>query len=180
MANALAVARHRSRRWAWISTEPGAALRDTAGVPGRMERVDAGQPFTVIVDYAHTADALGRCSRSCGPLTEGRLIVVFGSAGERDATKRAPMGRVAAELADAWSSPTRTRASRTPAPSTSRSRRARATAGARDGETLWVIDDRREAIGHAMGMARAGDVMLLAGKGHEAQHRLRTEEATVG
>ena len=76
------------------------ALADTAGVPGRMERVDAGQPFTVIVDYAHTADSLRKVLEMLRPLAAGRLIAVFGSAGERDPTKRAPMGRVAAELAD--------------------------------------------------------------------------------
>ena len=76
------------------------ALATTAGVPGRMEGIDAGQPFTVIVDYAHTADALHKMLATLRPLTKGRLIVVFGSAGERDPTKRAPMGRVAAESAD--------------------------------------------------------------------------------
>ncbi len=76
------------------------ALSDTGGVPGRMERVDAGQPFAVIVDYAHTADSMRKVLEILRPLTLGRLIVVFGSAGERDPTKREPMGRVAAELAD--------------------------------------------------------------------------------
>ena len=76
------------------------ALEGTAGVPGRMDRIHGGQPFTVIVDYAHTADALHKMLTTLRPLTNDRLIVVFGSAGERDPTKRAPMGRVAATDAD--------------------------------------------------------------------------------
>src|SRR5690606_37049218 len=80
--------------------EAAGTLASTAGVPGRMARVEAGQPFTVIVDYAHTEDSLRKVLDILRPLTDGRLVVVFGSAGERDATKRAPMGRAAAELAD--------------------------------------------------------------------------------
>ena len=144
------------------------ALGETAGVPGRMERVDAGQPFAVIVDYAHTADSLRKVLSMLRPVTRGRLIVVFGSAGERDPTKRPAMGRVAAELADAV-----VVTDEDPRLEDARAINEQIAAGARavgaaDGETLWVIDDRREAIGHAVGMAQEGDVVLLAGKGHEA------------
>ena len=76
------------------------ALATFPGVPGRMERIEAGQPFTVVVDYAHTADSLEKVLRVLRPLTAGRLIVVFGSAGERDRVKRPEMGEVAARLAD--------------------------------------------------------------------------------
>ena len=143
------------------------ALADTAGVPGRMQRVDAGQPFTVIVDYAHTADSLRKVLEVLRPLATGRLIVVFGSAGERDPTKRAPMGGVAAELADLVIVTDEDPRLEDPRAINEAIADGARAAGARDGETLWVIDDRREAIGHAIGMAREGDVVLLAGKGHE-------------
>ena len=144
-----------------------AALADARGVPGRMERVDAGQPFGVIVDYAHTEDSLRKVLDILRPLTTGRLIAVFGSAGERDATKRAPMGRVAAESADlvvVTDEDPRLEDPRTINEQIAQGARA---GGAVDGETLWVIDDRRAAIGHAVALARDGDVILLAGKGHE-------------
>ena len=76
------------------------ALARTTGVPGRMERIDAGQSFAVVVDYAHTADSLSKVLRTLRPVTRGRLIAVIGSAGERDPTKRPAMGRVSAELSD--------------------------------------------------------------------------------
>jgi len=143
------------------------ALARTAGVPGRMERVVAGQPFDVIVDYAHTADALRHVLEVLRPIARGRLIAVFGSAGERDATKREPMGRVAAELADlvvVTAEDPRLEDPRTINEQIATGARA---AGAVDGASLWVIDDRREAIAHAIGLAGEGDVILLAGKGHE-------------
>ena len=143
------------------------ALADTAGVPGRMQRVDAGQPFTVIVDYAHTTDSLRKVLEVLRPLATGRLIVVIGSAGERDPTKRAPMGRVAAELADIAVVTDEDPRLEDPRAINEAIAEGARSGGARDGETLWVIDDRREAIGQAIGMAREGDVVLLAGKGHE-------------
>jgi UDP-N-acetylmuramoyl-L-alanyl-D-glutamate--2,6-diaminopimelate ligase len=152
------------------------ALADTAGVPGRMERVDAGQPFAVIVDYAHTTDSLRKVLEILRPLAAGRLIVVFGSAGERDSTKRAPMGRVAAELADlvvVTDEDPRLEDARAINQAIADGARS---GGARYGETLWVIDDRRAAIGHAIGLAREGDVVLLAGKGHERSIVYGTEQ----
>jgi len=143
------------------------ALDGTAGVPGRMERIDAGQPFTVIVDYAHTADALHKMLETLRPLARGRLIVVFGSAGERDPTKRAPMGRVAAEHADLVVVTDEDPRLEDPRAINEAIADGARAAGAADGERLWVIDDRREAIAHAMGRARDGDIVLLAGKGHE-------------
>ena len=144
-----------------------AALATTRGVPGRMEAVDLGQPYAVIVDYAHTADSLGKVLDILRPLTTGRLIVVFGSAGERDRAKRPAMGRVAAERADLVV--VTDEDPRLEDPSTINEEIAAGVraAGGRDGQTLWVIADRDEAIAHAVEMARAGDVLLLAGKGHE-------------
>lgn len=143
------------------------AIGQVAGVPGRMERIDEGQPFILIVDYAHTAGALEKVLRELRPLATGRLLVVFGSAGERDATKRAPMGAVAARLADvAVVTDEDPRLEDPRAINQAIADGARAE-GARDGETLFVIDDRTAAIRHAVAMAGAGDVILLAGKGHE-------------
>jgi UDP-N-acetylmuramoyl-L-alanyl-D-glutamate--2,6-diaminopimelate ligase len=143
------------------------ALEGTAGVPGRMERIDGGQPFTVIVDYAHTADALHKMLTTLRPLTKGRLIVVFGSAGERDPTKRAPMGRVASTDADVLVVTDEDPRLEDPRAINEAIAAGAREAGAVDGENLWVIDDRREAIAHAIGLAREGDLILLAGKGHE-------------
>jgi UDP-N-acetylmuramoyl-L-alanyl-D-glutamate--2,6-diaminopimelate ligase len=144
-----------------------AGIGGVVGVPGRMERIDIGQPFGVVVDYAHTADSLGKMLRTLRPLTAGRLIVVFGSAGERDRVKRPAMGKVAAELADlAIVTDEDPRLEDGHAINEAIAEGARA-AGARDETDLWVIDDRRAAIAHAIGLARAGDMILLAGKGHE-------------
>jgi UDP-N-acetylmuramoyl-L-alanyl-D-glutamate--2,6-diaminopimelate ligase len=143
------------------------ALGRTTGVPGRMEMIDAGQPFGVVVDYAHTADSMAKVLRTLRPITRGRLIVVFGSAGERDPTKRPAMGRVAAELADlAIVTDEDPRLEDPRAINEAIAEGARA-AGARDGDSLEVIDDRRSAIRRAVEVAREGDVLLLAGKGHE-------------
>lgn len=144
-----------------------AAIGASTGVPGRMETVDAGQPFAVVVDYAHTEDSLRKVLRVLRPLATGRLIAVFGSAGERDPTKRAPMGRVAAEEADVVVvTDEDPRLEEGHAINEQIAGGARA-AGAQDGERLFVIDDRSAAITHAMKMAGPGDVILLAGKGHE-------------
>ncbi len=152
------------------------ALGETSGVPGRMERVDAGQPFAVIVDYAHTADSLRKVLEILRPLTVGRLIAVFGSAGERDPTKRGPMGRVAAELADFVVVTDEDPRLEDPGLINEQIAAGARAVGAADGETLWVIGDRREAIGHAVGMAQEGDVILLAGKGHESSMFYGTEK----
>ena len=151
------------------------ALVRTAGVPGRMERISAGQPFAVVVDYAHTADSLAKVLRMLRPVTRGRLIAVFGSAGERDPTKRPAMGRVSAELADLT-----VVTDEDPRLEDPRSINEAIAAGARaagaTAASLVVIDDRREAIGHAIGLAGEGDVILLAGKGHETSIFYGTEK----
>jgi len=144
------------------------ALRTTAGVPGRMQRVVAGQPFAVIVDYAHTEDSLRKVLAMLRPLTAGRLIAVIGSAGERDPTKRGPMGRVAAELADLIVVTDEDPRLEDPRMINEEIADGARSVGARDGQTLWVIDDRLKAIDRAIGMAGEGDLVLLAGKGHEA------------
>jgi UDP-N-acetylmuramoyl-L-alanyl-D-glutamate--2,6-diaminopimelate ligase len=153
-----------------LELDPAAAataIGELRGVPGRMERIDEGQPFGVIVDYAHTADSLEKVLRILRPVTAGRLIVVFGSAGERDRTKRPAMGEVAARLADVVVVTDEDPRLEDPRIINEEIAEGARRAGARDAERLAVIDDRREAVGHAIGLARAGDLVLLAGKGHE-------------
>ena len=152
------------------------ALATSAGVPGRMERVVAGQPFIVIVDYAHTEDSLRQVLEVMRPLTRGRLVVVFGSAGERDPTKRAPMGRAAGTLADLVIVTDEDPRQEDPSAINEEIAAGARKAGGRDGENLWVINDRQEAIAHAIGLAREGDVVLLAGKGHERSIFYGTEK----
>jgi UDP-N-acetylmuramoyl-L-alanyl-D-glutamate--2,6-diaminopimelate ligase len=143
------------------------ALGAVGGVPGRMETVDLGQPFGLVVDYAHTADSLGKVLKVLRPLASGRLIAVFGSAGERDPTKRPAMGRVAAELADITIVTDEDPRLEDPRVINEAIAAGARAAGARDGDELLVIDDRSAAIARAVSLARAGDVILLAGKGHE-------------
>ncbi|MEX1156340.1 MAG: UDP-N-acetylmuramoyl-L-alanyl-D-glutamate--2,6-diaminopimelate ligase [Chloroflexota bacterium] len=153
------------------------ALAAARSVAGRMDPVDEGQPFGVVVDYAHSPDAIEKVLRVLRPVTAGRLAVVFGSAGERDTTKRAVMGRIAAELADlAYVTDEDPRGEDREAINEAIADGARA-AGSRDGENLWVINDRRSAIAAAIGRAGVGDTLLLAGKGHE--HNMLTASGSI-
>ena len=144
------------------------ALKHASGVPGRMNRVNAGQPFNVVVDYAHTPESLRKILELLRRLHPGhRIIVVSGSAGERDIAKRPLQGEVTAELAHV--SIVTSEDPRNEDPDTiihDIAEGARA-AGARDGESLYEITDRREAIRKAFALAEPGDCVLLAGKGHE-------------
>jgi len=136
-------------------------LETLPGVPGRLERVEAGQPFEVLVDYAHTPDALSRALAAVREHFAGRVLLVFGCGGERDRAKRPLMGRVAAELADrAWVTNDNPRGE-DPAAIVSG-----IVAGA-PSAALAIELDRREAIGLALAAARPGDAVLIAGKGHE-------------
>ena len=132
-------------------------LAATRAVPGRMERIGAFG-IDAIVDYAHTPDALANVLRAARETTRGRLVVVFGCGGDRDAGKRAEMGRIAAEIADAVIVTSDNPRSENP------SAIAAAVAG---GIAAEVILDRRTAIRRAIGDARAGDTVVVAGKGHE-------------
>ena len=138
-------------------------LASFAPVKGRMETIAAGQPFQVIVDFAHTPAALAACLAEVRTYTRGRVLAVFGSAGDQDEAKRPLLGRAAAEGADVAivtnEDPRRER----PADI------ARAViAGSGDGGARFeTIHDRREAIARAFELARAGDTVVLAGKGHE-------------
>ena len=139
------------------------ALARFEGVPGRMQRVDEGQPFGVVVDYTHTAKSLEAALRTLRPLTLGRLIVVFGSAGERDTAKRPEMGRVAAVHADELFL-----TNEDPRGEDERQILREIAAGAQLNRTPTLIPSRREAIYEAFRSAVPGDMILLAGKGHES------------
>ena len=139
------------------------AMAEGGGVPGRLERVDEGQDFTVVVDYAHKPDAVTAALAAMRPLTAGRLIVVLGAGGERDPGKRPIMGEIAARLADVLVVTDDNPRGEDPA-----AIRAEILAGTREGAAEVVeVGDRRAAIHEALGRARAGDVVLVAGKGHE-------------
>jgi UDP-N-acetylmuramoyl-L-alanyl-D-glutamate--2,6-diaminopimelate ligase len=138
------------------------------GVPGRLEAVEAGQPFLVIVDYAHTPDSLENVLRTARPLATQRLIVVFGCGGDRDRAKRPVMGGVATALADLS-----VLTSDNPRSEDPRAIVAEVEAGARDGRGAYEVEvDRRAAISRAIGLAGPGDVVVIAGKGHETYQEL--------
>jgi UDP-N-acetylmuramoyl-L-alanyl-D-glutamate--2,6-diaminopimelate ligase len=137
------------------------------GVPGRMRRVDEGQPFAVVVDYAHTAASLEKVLATLRPLTAGRLIAVFGSAGDRDREKRPVMGRVAARCADFSIFADEDPRGEPSMAIIDEIAAGAIAAGAREGQQFERIPERRAAIERAVSLAREGDVVLLAGKGHE-------------
>jgi UDP-N-acetylmuramoyl-L-alanyl-D-glutamate--2,6-diaminopimelate ligase len=151
--------------------EPGDAvdaLRTVPPVPGRMTAVDAGQPFGVIVDYAHTPESLDKVLRLLRSLRpDGRLIVVFGSAGERDPIKRPIQGRVAAELADIAIITNEDPRFEDAESIISEIAAGAIEGGAVEGEDVHCVVERRDAVALAMDIARPGDTILLAGKGHE-------------
>jgi UDP-N-acetylmuramoyl-L-alanyl-D-glutamate--2,6-diaminopimelate ligase len=145
-------------------------LESVAGVPGRMERVVAGQPFAVVVDFAHTPGALEAALGELGAAVRaegGRVISVFGASGERDVAKRPLMGRVAGTLSDLVVVTEDDSRNEDPAAIYDAIAQGAEEAGRRRGVDLLVIPDRREAIAVAVSRAGPGDVVLLAGKGHE-------------
>jgi UDP-N-acetylmuramoyl-L-alanyl-D-glutamate--2,6-diaminopimelate ligase len=150
------------------------------GIPGRMERIDIGQEFTAIVDFAHTPNALkvsleaAREMLAISPLSlgkrsgvRGRVIAVFGSAGLRDREKRRMMAETSAELADLTvltAEDPRTESLDGILEEMAAGARSR---GGREGETFWRVPDRGEAIRFALSLAHSGDIVLACGKGHE-------------
>jgi UDP-N-acetylmuramoyl-L-alanyl-D-glutamate--2,6-diaminopimelate ligase len=140
------------------------ALARVPGVSGRMQRIDEGQPFGVVVDYAHTPASLEKILTLLrGLVNDRQVIVVSGSAGERDATKRPLQGRVMADLADVVIITSEDPRNEDPLAII-----AEIAAGAKSGRgRVYQIDDRREAIALAFASAHPGDIVLLAGKGHE-------------
>jgi UDP-N-acetylmuramoyl-L-alanyl-D-glutamate--2,6-diaminopimelate ligase len=143
------------------------ALPHAGRVPGRLEAVDEGQPFAVFVDYAHKPDALEAVLRTARTMTDGRLLVVVGAGGDRDRAKRPVMGRVAAELADHV-----VLTSDNPRSEDPEAILAQVAAGAEGHDGVELVVDRREAIGRAVAAAGPGDVVVVAGKGHETYQEL--------
>jgi UDP-N-acetylmuramoyl-L-alanyl-D-glutamate--2,6-diaminopimelate ligase len=150
-----------------LGAEPeaiAAALPDAARAPGRFEPVDEGQPFAVLVDYSHTPDSLENALRAARHLADGRVITVFGAGGDRDRAKRPLMGEIAARLADVALVTSDNPRSEDPEAII-----AEILAGIEPGAPARVEHDadRRASIHRAVGMAAAGDVVVIAGKGHE-------------
>jgi UDP-N-acetylmuramoyl-L-alanyl-D-glutamate--2,6-diaminopimelate ligase len=152
-----------------LGLEPERTIHGIEGlrtVPGRFERLDAGQPFSVLVDYAHTDDALRNVLQAVRGIATARLIVVFGAGGDRDRGKRPRMGRVAAEYADIA-----VLTSDNPRTEDPMAIIRAIEAGYRDigrASACCIVEDRRRAIHEAIGLAQAGDMVVIAGKGHEA------------
>lgn len=148
-----------------LGVDPGtiaAGLAAVEGVPGRFQLVEVGQPFTVVVDYAHTPDGLVKVLSAARGLCAGRLIVVFGAGGDRDREKRPLMGGAAAERADLVVVTSDNPRSEDPDAIISE-----ILAGTGDRDNVIVEVDRAAAIGTALANARQGDVVVIAGKGHE-------------
>ncbi|MFL6022563.1 MAG: UDP-N-acetylmuramoyl-L-alanyl-D-glutamate--2,6-diaminopimelate ligase [Marmoricola sp.] len=141
-----------------------AGIASSGGVPGRLERIDEGQDFLAVVDYAHKPDALLAVLEALRPQTRGRLILVLGAGGDRDTGKRPLMGSIAAQHADVFVLTDDNPRSEDP-----ETIRAAVLGGATGVGTSEVVEigDRAAAIRHAIGLARAGDSVVVAGKGHE-------------
>ena len=152
--------------------DAAAALTDCRGVRGRAEVVPTDTDYTVLIDYAHTPDGLANIlSAVCG-FADGRVLVVFGCGGDRDRTKRAEMGRIAARLADEVIV-----TSDNPRTEDPYAILHGILGGMADSATPFaVVENRREAIRLALSHARAGDVVVLAGKGHETYQEIGTEK----
>lgn len=142
-------------------------LSQSPGVPGRMEQIDNGQPFAVIVDYAHTGDAVRKVLEVLRDVTSGRLIIVVGAAGERDPGRRFGVGRAAAEGADFAVFTSEDPRSEDPKAIVREIGRHAESAGKVPGRDFIEVEDRREAISEALGRAKPGDIVVVAGKGHE-------------
>ena len=144
-----------------------AGIAALQGVPGRMERIELGQDFTTIVDFAHTPNALKVALEAGRQLTDGKLIAVFGSAGLRDKAKRRMMAEVATQLADVsvlTAEDPRTESLDAILEEMAAGAKSK---GGKEGETFWRVPDRGAAISFALLQAKPGDLVLVLGKGHE-------------
>lgn len=149
----------------WEQIQTG--IKDLAGIPGRMESQDLGQDFLVIVDFAHTPNALKRALLAARQMTEGRVIAVFGSAGLRDKEKRRLMAEVSAELADLSVLTAEDPRTESLAGILSEMAAGAVAKGGKEGEDFWRVEDRGGAIRKALDLAQKGDVVMICGKGHE-------------
>jgi UDP-N-acetylmuramoyl-L-alanyl-D-glutamate--2,6-diaminopimelate ligase len=150
-----------------------AGIENLTCVPGRLEPVEAGQDYAVLVDYAHTDDALRNVLNCLRPLVRGRLIVVFGCGGDRDRGKRPKMGKVASEMADKVFLTSDNPRSESPT-----SILSDIVGGVKSGADYTIEPDRRGAIKLALQCAQKDDVVLIAGKGHETYQIFR--DKTIG
>jgi UDP-N-acetylmuramoyl-L-alanyl-D-glutamate--2,6-diaminopimelate ligase len=157
-----------------INAVERAVARFTA-VPGRLERVENPLGFQVLVDYAHTPDALKNVLNAVRPLTAGNVILVFGCGGDRDRTKRPKMGIIGRELSDILIVTSDNPRTESPEDIIDEIERGVLEAGA-DNKPYFRISDRKEAIRKAIGMAREKDTVLIAGKGHEDYQILGTRK----
>jgi UDP-N-acetylmuramyl-tripeptide synthetase len=160
------------------------AWETASGSPGRLERIPHPQDVAVLVDYAHTTDALHRVLQTMRAVTPNRLIVVFGAGGDRDRGKRPEMGRVGVEGADLCVLTSDNPRSEDPQTILDELEAGAKQAGGRRigpsdlvgaSRGYSVLVDRREAIRAAIGAAKAGDTVLLAGKGHETYQIIGSE-----
>jgi UDP-N-acetylmuramoyl-L-alanyl-D-glutamate--2,6-diaminopimelate ligase len=149
------------------------ALGAMPGIPGRFEALHEGQPFGVVVDYAHTPDGLENVLRAARAITAGRLVVVFGCGGDRDRTKRPLMGRIAAEWGDVVVVTSDNPRGEDPVAIIEEIRPGVAQGAAGRAVEVRIEPDRRRAIHLALELARAGDLVLIAGKGHETYQEIR-------
>ena len=146
-----------------------AGVAALSGVPGRFEAIDEGQSFTVVVDYAHTPDSLDNVLRTARDFADGRVLVVFGAGGDRDRGKRPLMGRIAADLADVV------------LVTSDNPRGEEPLAIIQDilqgaGMDVEIDPDRRSAISRVVSLAEPGDVVVIAGKGHEQGQEIGPEK----
>lgn len=160
-----------------IPVETAAKAVAEVVVPGRIESVYSGQPFTVVVDYAHTDDGLRNLLAACREIVaDHRLIAVFGCGGDRDRTKRPKMGRAVGEMADFAILTNDNPRTENPITIALDAEVGLERAGRRKNNDYVVILDRREAIDEAIKRARPGDVIAIAGKGHEPYQIVGTEK----
>ena len=153
-----------------LGVKPSTIARGLGDLPvlaGRMERIDEGQPFLVVVDFAHTPNALQRALEAARGMVAGRVIVVFGSAGKRDVAKRSLMARVAARDASLVILTAEDPRTESLAQILEAMAQGCQDEGGVEGQTYWRIPDRGRAIYYALSLARDGDLVLICGKGHE-------------
>lgn len=170
--NALAAAALVGEACGYTAQQLAGGLRDAHGAPGRLQPVRAGQPFTVLVDYAHTDDALENVLTALRPLTRGSLRVLFGCGGDRDRTKRPRMARIAEKYADAIYVTSDNPRTEDPRRILEDIARGFTPQGMRD---AVIEPDRRSAIGRIIADAVASDIVLIAGKGHENYQEIHGE-----
>lgn len=148
------------------------ALKNFSGIKGRMEILDTNTPFRVIIDYAHTPDSLRRSLLSLRRFCRGKLIVLFGCGGDREKEKRPEMGKIASTLADRVFVTTDNPRSEDPNAIIEEI----LSGVAKNASCVFSLEDRREAIALALGGAKRGDIVLLAGKGHETYEQTGEEK----